>query len=225
MRGGAMEVFFWCATPPSDQKSSSAFFRHDLARHRLPSSSPVPDVFPGTCWSSRAACCARAAHSRGAACIEDVKDGVRRCQVESPAPGGGRLQPLLRGGLLCGHALALCLQGCGRAGGTGAKGTAADGIRGRPRCSFVLARGPTPPSSLSRAHPRASSPRARRSPLPAAGVMLPYPPNAIGLEVAFVFFYMIIESWRLHFGAGRWGEEGLPARLRSSASPHIPSPF
>jgi hypothetical protein len=32
--------------------------------------------------------------------------------------------------------------------------------------------------------------------------MLPYPPNAIGLEVAFVFFYAIIEAVRLHFGEG-----------------------
>lgn len=32
------------------------------------------------------------------------------------------------------------------------------------------------------------------------GIMLPYPPGAIGLEVAFVFFYAIIEWTRLHFG-------------------------
>ena len=35
-----------------------------------------------------------------------------------------------------------------------------------------------------------------------AGVMLPYPPNALGLEVAFIFAYCIVEWARMHFGAG-----------------------
>jgi hypothetical protein len=37
--------------------------------------------------------------------------------------------------------------------------------------------------------------------------MLPYPPNAIGLEVAFVFFWGIIEWVRLKYGASWVGND------------------
>ena len=37
---------------------------------------------------------------------------------------------------------------------------------------------------------------------PVAGIMLPYPAAAIGLEVAFVFAWAIVESARIYLGAG-----------------------
>lgn len=39
-------------------------------------------------------------------------------------------------------------------------------------------------------------------------VMLPYPQNAIGLEVAFVFFYGLLDASRVRLGEGRGSARG-----------------
>ena len=49
-------------------------------------------------------------------------------------------------------------------------------------------------------------------------VMLPYPPNAIGLEVAFVFFYGLLEWSRIRLGAQRRVVAGLQRVVRARAS-------
>ena len=46
--------------------------------------------------------------------------------------------------------------------------------------------------------------------------MLPYPPNAAGLEVAFVFVYAAVEWARIRLGAG-WAASAA-ARRRSGAA-------